>query len=133
MASIHEQELEAAVDAAILPHLPRARIKACYAQAPGDELRGKFISAESSAALAANAFGLFLEQPQLLEGLPGQRALEVGLECELRFPWAGGRHPCLDVLIEGAEALIGVESKRYEPFRAHCLAEVSDAFLRPVW
>jgi len=133
MASIHEQEIEAAIDAAILPHLPRARIKACYEQAPGDELRAKFISPKSSAALAANAFGLFLEQPQLLEGMPTRRALKVELECEVRFPWAGGCHPCLDVLIEGVEALIGVESKRYEPFRAHGLAEVSDAFLRPVW
>jgi hypothetical protein len=35
-------KLDAAIDAAILAHLPRQQIKDCYAQAPGDDLRGKF-------------------------------------------------------------------------------------------
>ena len=127
------QETDAAIDAAILPHLPRSRIKACYAAAPGNELRRKFLSQESSAALVANAFGLFLEQPERLEGLPTKRPSRVNLECEVRFPWAGGRHPYLDVLIESDDALTGVESKRYEPFRGQVSAEFSAAFRRPVW
>jgi hypothetical protein len=133
MMATQNPETYAAIDAAILPYLPRDRIKACYAAAPGNELRRKFSSPKSSAALVANAFGLFLEQPGLLEGLPIERPSKVNLECEVRFPWAGGRHPYLDVLIEGNGALIGVESKRYEPFRARVTAEFSAAFRRPVW
>ena len=35
----------------------------------------------------------------------------------MRFPWRGGLHPWMDVLIETPTHLIGVESKRFEPFR----------------
>jgi hypothetical protein len=128
-----DHEMEAAIQAAILSHLPRDRIKACYARAPGAELRGKFVSPESSAALVANSFGLFLERPELLKGLPDGPALQVDLEREVRFPWSGGRHPYLDVLIESANALIGIESKRYEPFRTPKPAVLSAAYQRPVW
>ena len=54
--------------------------------------------------------------------------LSVQPEKEVRFPWTGGRHPWLDVLIATDTALIGVESKRYEPFRAIKPAEISDKF-----
>jgi len=58
----------------------------------------------------------------------------VRLEATVRFPWAGGCHPWLDVLVETPDALIGVESKRYEPFRSKATAAaLSDAFWRPVW
>jgi hypothetical protein len=57
---MEKPNLEAAIDAAILQYLPRDRIRARYAQAPGNVLRDKFISPQSSAALAANAFGPFL-------------------------------------------------------------------------
>ena len=30
----------------------------------------------------------------------------------MRFPWRGGRHPCLDVLITTETALIGVEFRK---------------------
>jgi hypothetical protein len=39
----------------------------------------------------------------------------------------------LDVLVETPTALIGIESKRYEPFRAKGVARMSDAYSRPVW
>ena len=57
----------------------------------------------------------------------------IQLEQEVRFPWSGGRHPCLDVLIETHDALIGVESKRYEPFRKRSHKDFQEAYSRPVW
>jgi hypothetical protein len=48
---------------AFLPYLPIAAIRAAYAAGRGDELgSGKMESAESSAALVANTFGLFLDR-----------------------------------------------------------------------
>ena len=51
----------------------------------------------------------------------------------MRFPWSGGLHPWLDVGVQTAERLIGIESKRYEPFRDHKTATFSAAYARPVW
>ena len=57
--------------AALLDHLPKDAILARYQAAGGQELiSGKFANPESSAALVANAFGLFGERPELLS-LPG--------------------------------------------------------------
>jgi hypothetical protein len=122
-----------------LPGLPVELIEAAYLNAPGNEIvSGKFASKESSAALVANSFGFFLLDTASLPALPctldcGWPATSIALESIVRFPWAGGRHPCLDVLITTNDALIGVESKRYEPFRAKVEAEMSDAYWRPVW
>jgi len=124
---------------ALLPGVPIDLIRACYAAAPGNEIAsGKFASPESSAALAANAFGPFLTRPADLPPPPGGEAWgwpasSVRLEATVRFPWSGGRHPCLDVLVETPAALIGVESKRYEPFRAKAAVSLSETYRRPVW
>src|ERR1700733_11879280 len=133
LLTMEARDLDSAIDAVLLPYLPRERIKLCYAHSPGNELRAKFFSPQSSAALVANAFGLFLENPAQLEGLPGGPIQTVDLEKSLRFPWSGGRHPYLDVVITGSETLVGIESKRYEPFRGHTVAEISAAYRRPVW
>jgi hypothetical protein len=123
----------------ILPGLPASRILAAYQAAPGNEIdNGKFANPESSAALVANTFGLFLESPVALPALPGTTdygwpAESVALESTVRFPWSGGRHPCLDVLVITSTALIGIESKRYEPFRSKREGEMSDAYWRSVW
>src|SRR5262249_43547495 len=93
---------------------------------------------ESSAALVANAFGYFLDAPSTLPefacghdwGFPAQ---SMELEATVRFPWGGGRHPCLDALILTASALIGVESKRFEPFRTKREPVLSNAYWRSVW
>lgn len=127
------------MDNIFLPGLPIDRILAAYLAAPGNEIEsGKFISPESSAALAANAFGLFLGRAADLPALPGCEdagwpALSLQLEAVARFPWRGGRHPCLDALVETRAALIGIESKRYEPFRPKSESSLSDAYWRPVW
>ncbi|MFN3845978.1 MAG: hypothetical protein ACK4RZ_09180 [Paracoccaceae bacterium] len=120
-----------------LPDLPEARILAALTRSPGHEVRtGKFDSADSSAALVANAFGWFLDRPAALPPLPGVPAgavVSVDLEVEMRFPWAGGRHPWLDVGIVTHTTLVGIESKRYEPFRPAKQTGFSDVYDRPVW
>ena len=49
------------------------------------------------------------------------------------LPWSGGTHSVLDVLIPTSSALIGIESKRFEPFRDKPEAHFSDAYCRDVW
>ena len=106
-----------------LPGVPGEEIERIFNNAPGNEIeRGKFDSPESSAALAANTFGFFLNRPQDLPTLPncGHLAWPVhslSLEAEVRFPWHGGRHPVLDYPVVTPSTLIGIESKRFEPFR----------------
>jgi hypothetical protein len=126
-------EFDPRAKAALLAHLPHDLILRSYAGAPGKELEsGKFASPESSAALAANVFGFFLSDAETLEALPrcqcAAGAKLLGLEVVVRFPWTGGRHPCLDALVDNASVLIGVESKRYEPFRGHGPAAFSKAY-----
>ena len=124
--------------ASLLDHLPKEAILTCYETASGKEVSsGKFGNPESSAALAANAFGVFLHDPHLLS-LPhnltnGAVASSVLLEAEMRFPWSGGLHPYLDVAIDTPHQLIGIESKRYEPFRDRKKVAFSRAYSQPVW
>lgn len=122
-----------------LPGVPGAKLECILRAAPGDEISsGKIDRPESSAALAANAFGFFLQRAGDLPPLPecGRAAWPASALCvekTVRFPWNGGRHPVLDVLLVTPIALIGVESKRFEPFRGGKAARFSCAFWRPVW
>ena len=122
-----------------LPGLPEREILDALNAAAGNEVEsGKLASPESSSALAVNAFGWFLRRPEALPPLRGLQAAwparEVGLEVEMRFPWSGGRHPWLDAVVITDTHLIGIESKRYEPFRARKKGPgFSDAYDRPVW
>lgn len=120
-----------------LPGVPADAVLAALARAPGSELAsGKFDSPESSAALAVNAFGWFLDRPRSMLPLPGvPMGLPVALEieAELRFPWSGGRHPWLDALVTTATTLVGIESKRYEPFRPAKATGFSEAFDSRDW
>ena len=124
---------------AILDHLPRDEIIAALSRSPGNEIdSGKLASPESSAALAVNTFGLFLNAPERLPELPGTEdcgwpALRVELEHCARFPWSGGLHPWLDAFAETGTHIIGIESKRYEPFRGGKTGKFSDAYWRPMW
>ena len=70
-----------------------------------------------------------------LPGCEGESwpARSLGLEAEIRFPWRGGRHPILDCLVETPSALIGIESKRFEPYRSKPASRLSDAYWRQVW
>ncbi|MDE0350242.1 MAG: hypothetical protein OXM56_11130 [Gammaproteobacteria bacterium] len=122
-----------------LPGVPAAEIERALMAAPGNEIgRRKFDHPESSAALAVNAFGFFLHRPAELPALPGCEqagwpAHSVSVETAVRFPWRGGRHPVPDCLIATRSALIGVESKRYEPFRPRKAPSLSKAYWRDVW
>ncbi len=122
-----------------LPGVPGPEIEAVFHAAPGNEIAaGKFDSPESSAALAANAFGFFMRRAADLPPLPGCNddawpARSLTLETEVRFPWRGGRHPVLDCLVTTPSALIGIESKRFEPYRTRSASRPSDAYWRPVW
>lgn len=122
-----------------LPGVPRREIEDIYNAAPGKEIvSGKFDSPESSAALAANTFGFFLNQPSDLPPLPGCEDVEwppssLALEKKVSLPWRGGTHPVLDVLVPTLSSLIGIESKRFDPFRDKPKAHFSDAYWRDVW
>ena len=122
-----------------LPGVPGPQIEAIFDAAAGNEIAtGKFDSPESSAALAANTFGFFFQRASDLPALPGcgnetWPALSLMLEAELRFPWSGGRHPVLDCLVRTPSALIGIESKRFEPYRTRHTSPLSDAYWRRVW
>ncbi|MEX2617621.1 MAG: hypothetical protein WD767_16145 [Alphaproteobacteria bacterium] len=123
----------------LLPNLPVDKVIAALRKSPGDEIgSGKFTSPASSAALAVNTFGYFLERPLELPAMPGTEnfgwpAKAVHIEFSVRFPWRGGRHPWLDAYVETATHIIGIESKRYEPFRGKSSGTLSDAYWRPVW
>ena len=120
-----------------LPGVPGDDIEQIFNAAPGDEIRsGKFDSPESSAALAANAFGFFLHRaPDMppLPDCPTWPARSLSIEATVRFPWRLGSHPVLDCLVATRSHLIGIESKRFEPYRGHGAAVLSDAYWRPEW
>lgn len=125
-----------------LPGVPGPQIEKILNAAPGDEIRsGKFDSPESSAALAVNAFGYFLNRAQDLPPLPGCNygvwpATSLALEAEVKSPWKSEHHPHLDVLVTTPLALIGIESKRFEPFRQKQESQhpfFSDKYWRLVW
>lgn len=122
-----------------LPGVSKERLRAIYDGAAGNEIAsGKFASPQSSAALAANGFAWFLDRPGDCPLFPTIADLsgpvrEVAIERELRFPWSGGRHPWLDAVLWTDTHVIGVESKRYEPFRGTKPAELSAAYDRDVW
>lgn len=123
----------------LLPGIPVDRVVAALGAAAGQELAsGKFGSPESSSALAVNGFGPFLENASALPPFPCLNdldwpALSVDVERQMRFPWSGGRHPWLDAAVETETNLIGVESKRFEPFRDFKLAELSPKYSSYDW
>jgi hypothetical protein len=122
-----------------LPGVPEHQVRTALAKAGGNEIEsGKLDSPESSAALAVNAFGWFIERPDDLPPFPGLAdlgwpAVRVDVERQMRFPWRGGRHPWLDAVVETSSYVIGIESKRFEPFRDTKTVNLSDAYNRDVW
>lgn len=123
----------------LLPGVPVDRVASALSAAAGQELAtGKFGSAESSSALAVNGLGPFIEDPGALPPFPGLDgldwpALSVDIERQMRFPWSGGRHPWLDAAVETAKHLVGVESKRFEPFRGSKRARLSPKYSSHAW
>jgi hypothetical protein len=121
-----------------LPGVPAEHVLERLRSAGGKEIEsGKFASEQSSAALAVNTFGWFVPRPRLVPPIPGLTMIgmptRVEVEYRARFPWAGGRHPWLDAMIESSTHLVGVESKRFEPFRDRKSVSLSEAYDQPVW
>jgi|SRR5216684_2673610 len=122
-----------------VPGVPADYVLGRLAKAGGHEVSsGKLASPESSAALAVNTFGWFHDQPGRLPpfAMLGQsisRPIVVEVEYCARFPWSGGRHPWLDAWAETSEAVIGVESKRFEPYRGQKKGTLSPTYNRQVW
>jgi hypothetical protein len=125
--------------APFLPGVSAEHVLERLNRAGGQEVQtGKLASPDSSAALAVNTFAWFTHQPDLfpmfpMDGMTESRIELVEIEYCARFPWRGGRHPWLDAWIETSDAIIGVESKRFEPFRDRKTGGFSSAYLRPVW
>jgi hypothetical protein len=124
--------------AQFLPGIPVSHVVTRLAKAGGKEIEsGKLLSSESSAALAVNCFGWFIERPELLPPLIGLETAGVpelvDVEFCARFPWSGGRHPWLDAVVQTPTTLIGIESKRFEPFRDAKSVHLSDAYNLKVW
>lgn len=122
----------------LLPGVPSDYVLERMLAAGGKEVEsGKFSSPESSAALAVNTFAWFTPRPELMPPLPDLpdigSASKVEVEYCARFPWNGGRHPWLDAAIFSPTHLVGVESKRFEPFRDAKSVALSPAYDRPVW
>lgn len=103
-----------------LPGVPGDKIMELLKKAPGKE-HERLDSPRSSAALAVNVFGYFLCRPKELPELPGcgdarWPAESLTVEKELRLPLKGRWHPHPDVVVATPTTLIGIESKRFEPF-----------------
>lgn len=121
-----------------LPGVAVAHVLGRLAKAGGKEIEsGKFASPESSAALAINCFGWFIDRAAELPALSGLESAGVpelvDVEFCARFPWSGGRHPWLDAVVQTPSILIGIESKRFEPFRDAKRVSLSPAYDRPKW
>ncbi len=135
---IPPEELLNRLRESLLPGVPADHVFQRLQKGDGNELRSKkFFSPESSAALAVNCFGWFVERPGCFPTLPGTEnagaAEMVDVEFKARFPWSGGRHPQLDAVVQTESTLIGIESKRFEPFRDEKKVSLSEAYNRPVW
>ncbi len=122
-------------DTDFLPGVPAAAVLAALARAPGNEA-ARISSPDSSAALAVNAFGWFLDRPSLLPPLPGVpmgKVDGVEVEAELKLPWRGGRHPWLHAVLTTSTTLVGVEARRFEPFRPGKASAFTEPFDSREW
>jgi len=124
--------------ASFLPGVPADHVLGRLAASPGNEVdSGKIASPESSSLLAVNCFGWFIPRPERLPALPGLEHTGtpeiIDVEFCARFPWSGGKHPWLDAMVQTSSTLIGIESKRFEPFRDDKTVDFSEAYDRDVW
>lgn len=103
-------------DPSFLPGVPVDAVLATLGRSPGSDLD----SPDSSSALVANTFGWFLDRPRVLQPFPGVPMglpETVELAVEMQLPMRGTRHPRLDAVVTTPTTLVGIVSKRYQPFR----------------
>lgn len=103
-------------------------IKKDYIMGSGHEWERKFSAVHSSAALAANTFGRWKTEPELLTfaGYTGFGKLDFEAKCPTGL---GGTPPHLDVLLQSADTVIGIESKLLEPLKL-TIPRFSDSYSR---
>ena len=130
------------VDAARDNLVPAVRLEdfeADVRRGAGGELKCKFRAVHSSTALAVNTFGPY--RRRLCElALPGFGPF-TQIEFEGRCPTGlGGTAPNLDVLLQGTQEVVGIESKLTEPLRRHRAffqpsyhADIRDERRRSAW
>ena len=114
-------------DPSFLPGVPAEAVLAALGRLPGSDLA----SPDSSSALVGNTFGWFLARPRQLLPLPGvpmglPETVELGVEMQL--PFRGTRHPRLDAVVTTPTTLVGIASKRYQPFRPPKAAAFTEPF-----
>jgi hypothetical protein len=88
-------------------------------QGDGNELEGKFRAAHSSSALAVNTFSPFKTRPHDLILADCAGFEEISFERKCFHGLAGRRSPNLDVLANGPEGIVAVESKCLEYLSPH--------------
>ena len=102
----------------LLPGVHPADFEADLRQGRGNELEGKFRAAHSSSALVVNCFAPFRERTEQLRlgTFAGFNSLRFEAKCPTGL---GGTPPHLDVLVDGAERVVGIESKCTEFLSPH--------------
>ena len=91
-------------------------IKSDYCKGSGQEWLAKIRAIHSSAALAANTFGRWKNDPKKLKllGLSGFQSPQLEAQCPTGLK---GAPPNLDVLPQSEDVVIGIESKFLEPLK----------------
>jgi hypothetical protein len=105
----------------LLPGVDPVDFEVDLRQGRGNELEGKFRAAHSSSALAVNCFAPFRQRTGQLRlgAFAGFNSLRFEAKCPTGL---GGTPPHLDVLVDGAERVVGIESKCTEPLSTHTAA-----------
>jgi hypothetical protein len=93
-------------------------------QGDGNEMKGKFRAAHSSSALAVNTFAPFKAYPDALRLPRAGDFASMHFEQKCPTGLVGRRSPNLDVLADGPNGVVAVESKLLEPLTPH-VAEFS--------
>ena len=109
-------------------------------QGDGNELEGKFRAVHSSSALAVNTFAPFKSEPAALRLPIGGKFARLTFERKCPHGIAGRRPPNVDVVLEGPDGVVAIESKCLEPLSSHVAkfapaydAEIQDARRQSAW
>jgi hypothetical protein len=122
----------------LLPGVSESYVIERLSKAAGKELSsGKFMSERSSSFLAVNTFAWFHDRPECPPAFDLKTVSwppnTVEVEHTVRFPWAGGTHPWLDAFIETASDIVGIESKRFEPYDSKGEPKFSPRYDKDEW
>jgi hypothetical protein len=88
-------------------------------QGDGNEMGGKFRAAHSSSALAVNTFAPFKAKAAALQLPGGAGFIKLSFERKCPHGLVGRRSPNLDLVADGPNDVVAVESKCLEPLSPH--------------